>query len=1144
MRKKLLSILLAASVIMGNFPSVAAQAQEMDTLEHSQEEQTEQESLKSEEETKSAEIEPETEIMTLEYEAQTEGDDVLSTGKCGDNLVYTLNQDGIMHITGTGPMSDYKGYYIDEFGGEYHEYQPWYEYREQIKTLYIEEGVTSVGNKAFSNCTRLESIVLPASLLKIGESAFSGCDSLSDITLPDNLSNIGEYAFSGCSGLSSITLPETLNSIGTRAFSRCNGLTSVTMSGDLMPEGDGIFYGCRNVQKVYLSGTEIVDRWISKYDLQGDIIVQEGVTKIGDNAFASNRLQSITLPSSLENIGTNVFYNCSELSGITLPEALNSIGANAFKNCGSLISIVIPEGVSIIKSGTFSGCSSLTEVSLPEGLRIIGSEAFLNCSSLTGIELPSTLINIWDRAFSGCSGLTEINLPEDLNSVEEEMFLGCTGLNSISLPEGLNCIEAQAFQGCSALKEIELPENLGRIGESAFWGCTSLEEITLPEGIKMINNSLFSNCSSLAKVELLGQVESIEDSAFSGCSSLEGITLPDSLMNIGASAFQGCSELKEIVIPKEISTIKDRVFFDCGNLAKVTLPKSIESIGSYAFYNCAALSELKLTEGLIRIGESAFNGCVGLASVTLPRSIEEIGEQAFLNCRSSFRIYGYGSYVKQYCKENQLAFTNYDNGITVLFHAPEGELTQTKKKVYATEKYGELPLPERRGYVFLGWYTQAEEGEEVTAETVVTNMKSHDLYAHWNVNRFNVNFNAVQGMVATESKNISFGGTYGALPVPTRVGYTFEGWYTQAEEGEKVTEETSVTQVTEHTLYAHWKVNLYQVTFEGEGGSVSPANMSVEYENVYGILPTPVREGYTFQGWYTAKTGGTQVTGETKVTVADNHMLYARWQAKKYQVTFQANGGKVSQQMKTVTYGAKYGTLPTPSRNNYYFLGWYATKSGGQPITNNTLVSTANNHTLYAHWQKKLAAPKITAQVVSYNNVKISWKRVSGASGYVIYRSESKNGSYKQCKTVNAKTTSYTDKKLKTGKSWYYKVAAYKKAGKVNAYGYLSGAAGRTLKGKPQTPVQNIIKIDKKRQNITFSWKSIKNAQKVIILRRVGNGKYMPWKTVSAKKKKYTCSYSGFARKRSYTFRLRAYYTVDGVKIYSNDSNGYTMNMR
>ena len=296
--------------------------------------------------------------------------------------------------------------------------------------------------------------------------------------------------------------------------------------------------------------------------------------------------------------------------------------------------------------------------------------------------------------------------------------------------------------------------------------------------------------------------------------------------------------------------------------------------------------------------------------------------------------------------------------VTVTYDANGGKVGGSKKTVYVTDQYGDLPIPERDGYSFIGWFTAKNGGTQITESTIVTQTSNHTLYAAWSGGEYTVEFDANGGTVSPDSIQVTYGSSYGALPTPTRKGFKFEGWYTAKTGGTKVTSSTKVTVASNNqVLYARWDESetTYTVKLDANGGTVSPDSIQVTYGSTYGTLPTPTRSGYTFDGWYTAKTGGTKVTSSTKVTVASNNqVLYARWDGSKttYTVKLDANGGAVSPDSIQVTYGSTYGKLPTPTRSGYTFVGWYTSLTGGTKITSSSKFEVAsNNQVLYAHWE-------------------------------------------------------------------------------------------------------------------------------------------------------------------------------------------------
>ncbi len=290
------------------------------------------------------------------------------------------------------------------------------------------------------------------------------------------------------------------------------------------------------------------------------------------------------------------------------------------------------------------------------------------------------------------------------------------------------------------------------------------------------------------------------------------------------------------------------------------------------------------------------------------------------------------------------------NSYRVTFDGNSGTASEKIRTVKFGSAYGKLPSAEKEGHDLNGWFTKASGGEKVTASDIVSTDTDHTLYAQWSPKKIAVNFDANGGKCGTASREVTFGTTYGTLPMPERSGYTFTGWYTKKESGAKVETYTRVTSAVKHTLFAGWKANEYLVTFKGEGGTVNPASKTIVFNTKYGTLPTPVRTGYSFSGWFTAQKDGTQVKAETVYNTAKAVTLYARWKVNTYTVTFKANGGSCTTASKTVTYGSTYDMLPTPSRTGYKVKGWYTAASGGTKIESSTKVSITGPQTLYAQW--------------------------------------------------------------------------------------------------------------------------------------------------------------------------------------------------
>ena len=292
------------------------------------------------------------------------------------------------------------------------------------------------------------------------------------------------------------------------------------------------------------------------------------------------------------------------------------------------------------------------------------------------------------------------------------------------------------------------------------------------------------------------------------------------------------------------------------------------------------------------------------------------------------------------------------------------------------ETKGKLSFPEwensKTGYSLVDWSGKngsydvsvgdnVDEIPTTLSQTAYNGKNYYVLSPIWEANTYKVSFNANGGVFTSgetvKNENRIFDSTYGALPSdPNRLGYTFKGWSTiKDDESGKIDSKTIVSIGNNHTLYALWSANEYYVTFNANGGTVSQQGKTVQFDYTYGRLPVPTRKGYNFEGWFTES--GEKITESSVVTKSTSHTLKARWVLKMITVKLDANGGSASKDSIFVGYGYSgdvyFGLLPIPTRANYVFLGWYSSASGGSKITENTVMTSEEDITLYARWENE-----------------------------------------------------------------------------------------------------------------------------------------------------------------------------------------------
>lgn len=473
------------------------------------------------------------------------GQDVVDSGSCGSNLTWELTADGTLTIRGTGQM-----------------YGDW-ENDLRIRRVFVETGVTSLSDRTFRGCSKLEEIVLPDSVTSMGSSVFDGCTSLTAIEIPSGITRLEYATFRECSALQTVMLPEGLTEIGDSAFYACSSLKS--------------------------------------------LMLPEGLETLGGSAFSyCSALEQIDLPDGITAVQSSTFFNCTKLQQVTLPSQLMMIEASAFSSCSALTEIALPDRLQQIGEGAFSSCNSLTHINLPQGLERIEQSTFYGCENLRQVELPSGLKVIENQAFSDCTQITELTLPETLQEIGAYAFSRCSSLKTLSIPEGITTIPAYAFSGCENLQQLDLPSGITAVGENAFQSCQQLSSIVLPQGIQSIGASAFQGCNSLQTITLPEGLTSLGKYAFSNCSALERVSLPGSLSALSAEAFYYCSSLGEVILSEGIREIGQNAFAYCRGLEAITFPASLKKIGQNAFSACYALAKAEFLGDAPEVEENVF----------------------------------------------------------------------------------------------------------------------------------------------------------------------------------------------------------------------------------------------------------------------------------------------------------------------------------------------------------------------------------------------------------------------------------------------------------------------------------------------------------------------------------------------------------
>ncbi|AUW37073.1 hypothetical protein C1937_01235 [Metamycoplasma hominis] len=525
----------------------------------------------------------------------------------------------------------------------------------------IPSSIKEIGEGAFSGCRSLEEVFLNEGLEKIGAYAFDYTN-IKSITIPGSVKEIGQRAFSNCQNLKEVILNEGLEKIGAGAFNHTN-IESITIPGSVKEIGESAFYACWNLKEVILNeGLEkigakaFVFSQIShisinsnnkNFEIKDNFFIDKNNKKI--LTYLDKKTTKVTIPSSVKEIGEGAFSGCQNLKELILNEGLEKIGAGAF-NHTNIESITIPGSVKEIGESAFLGCQNLEKVILNEGLEKIGAEAF-NHTNIESITIPGSVkeigkdsLNIWNiRSISINSNNKNFEIKDnffiDKNNKKILAYLD-KKTTKVTIHSSIKEIGEGAFYGCKSLKEVVLNEGLEIIGNRAFLN-TKIKSITIPGSVKEIGNWAF-NFSKISHISINSNNKNFEikDNFFIDKNNKKilayldkkttKVTIPGSVKEIGESAFSGCKKLEEVILNEGLKKIGAWAFSNT-NIESITIPGSVKEIGEGAFLGCKKLEEVILNEGLEKIGAEAFLN-TKIESITIPGSVKEIGDMAFSDC--------------------------------------------------------------------------------------------------------------------------------------------------------------------------------------------------------------------------------------------------------------------------------------------------------------------------------------------------------------------------------------------------------------------------------------------------------------------------------------------------------------------------------
>ncbi len=516
------------------------------------------------------------------------------SGTCGDDVTWVYDSSTYtLTIYGTGDMYDYES-----------NNRPWESYEDKIKTVIINDCITSIGNYAFYHCGKMVTAILPDSVTTIGECAFKKCISLKSINIPNGIKTISHGIFNLCEELTEITLPDSVTEIGEYAFAGCYGLA--------------------------------------------EIIIPDNVTIIGYYAFGGcDALASVTIGSSVAKIDDSAFYSCKNLTTITIPKNVATIGNRAFADCENLTSIIVDKDSQYYMNDEYGALynkdkttliqypigNTRTSYTIPDGVTTIGEMSFYNCASLISITLPDSIRIIEESAFNSCEGITNLIIPNGVTTIGYGAIRNCTNLKDITIPDSVTSIGDYAITQYSTLihyggTEKQWKQLMTNNPEAEYYlknnmvYCT--DKTVLPSGSCGDNLTwTYDIVTGILTISGAGDMYNFDSHPVSATDApwstyiyvINKIIIDDGVTSIGEYAFYGCSNLSDVIIGDGVTTIGENAFSYCDSLISVTIGNGVTTIKEYAFYECEGLTSVIIPVSVTNMDNDAFYGCPGITDV-------------------------------------------------------------------------------------------------------------------------------------------------------------------------------------------------------------------------------------------------------------------------------------------------------------------------------------------------------------------------------------------------------------------------------------------------------------------------------------------------------------------------------------------------
>ena len=709
-----------------------------------------------------------------------------------------------------------------------------------VKRVTFGSHVTEIPKNMFyvsGDGLTLEQLTIGENVTEIGNYAFRNCTLPEGCTIPfAQFKKIGIYAFYQCKGLPSEVNLSAIEEIESNAFEQCTSIESLTIGGGTI--GSYAFNGCSNLSSLTLL---------------------EGVTEIGSSNFSYlTALTTVNIPSTMKKIGPDAFAGCSNMTIPNgLPEGLETIDVRAFQNCKMLV-VTIPSTVTSLGQGAFSGCESLTEVTIPAGVTGLGMSTFYGCKGLTSITIPGTLLSMGSYDLGGCDNLKEIIFEKGAEpfKINSDYAFSSTPVTKLYFDRVIEAPYKGYLFNSGTDIEVEFGPNCTAVGDYLLSSLTNMKSIKMSDNVK----SLGEKSIYRAKAETLQvskKLESIGTMAFMAYTFTDGsFTIPFTVTEIGEAAFgqfrSWGNTLKNVYVPwltplaiednePEEDNYGDQTRFAYADNQTLWVPG-----GTMDAYRAAPI--------WMKFKNFDYWSFVVNAAVTGKGTIKVANGEAVTDNG-----------------------TNTEKSVTGTALVSAGA-SEPVSGLFVREKDVTFTTTPARGYE-LSTLT-ANDADIKEASKVENLLADQTISATFTPIIYNITYDLKGGEVATANP-----ATYtiesGAIKLnnPTRTGYTFKGWT-----GTDLTEATvnmtiPAESIGDRSYVATWEPTVYNITYDLDGGTVSPANKDkYTIETPDFTLTKPKKKGHNFTGWT-----GTDLSGKTMtVTITKGH-----WGDRSYTATWE-----------------------------------------------------------------------------------------------------------------------------------------------------------------------------------------------------------------------------------------------------------------